>query len=130
MKQFHIGDILSVSTGCLVSDRQLDGLYDIMDYMSGSSGITTLGLYYMSESAEASLKRQLPWLSDIKVPDFEKLRDEKGQIHVEAAIWLWVRAVGELHGEWHYIDRISNLDVKPVKAPKADNYMVVVFPGA
>lgn len=34
-KQFHISDILSVSTGSLLSNRHMDGMYDILGYLTG-----------------------------------------------------------------------------------------------
>ena len=34
-KQFHIGDVLSVTTGRLVSPRHVYGLCDILDFMTG-----------------------------------------------------------------------------------------------
>lgn len=34
-KPFHIGDILSVTTGCLVSPRGIAGVYDILNYLTG-----------------------------------------------------------------------------------------------
>lgn len=36
-KDFHIGDILSVTTGRLVSPRHMDGVYDILNWMTGES---------------------------------------------------------------------------------------------
>jgi hypothetical protein len=32
-RDFHIGDILSITTGQLVSPRQMDGIYDILNFM-------------------------------------------------------------------------------------------------
>ena len=32
-KQFHLGDILSIMTGRLVSPRHIEGVYDILGYM-------------------------------------------------------------------------------------------------
>lgn len=34
-RHFHIGDILSVTTGRLVSPRLMGGIYDILNYMTG-----------------------------------------------------------------------------------------------
>lgn len=39
-KDFHIGDILSITTGVLVSPRHMTGVYDIMDFMTGESLMT------------------------------------------------------------------------------------------
>ena len=39
-KDFHIGDILSVTTGRLVSPRHIEGVYDILNWMTGESLFT------------------------------------------------------------------------------------------
>lgn len=36
MRSFHLGDILSITTGCLVSPRHMDGVYDILNFMTGN----------------------------------------------------------------------------------------------
>ncbi|WP_445080300.1 DUF7736 domain-containing protein [Brevibacillus laterosporus] len=40
MKSFHISDILSVTTGKLLSTRRMDGVYDILNHMTGESLLT------------------------------------------------------------------------------------------
>lgn len=39
-RQFHLSDILSVTTGRLVSTRHMDGIYDILNYMTGEQLFT------------------------------------------------------------------------------------------
>ena len=39
-RDFHIGDILSVTTGRLVSPRRMDGVYDILNFMTGDNLFT------------------------------------------------------------------------------------------
>jgi len=34
-KEFHIGDVLSITHGRLVSPRHMDGIYDILNFMTG-----------------------------------------------------------------------------------------------
>lgn len=33
-KQFHLGDVLSITTGILMSPRKMDGVYDILNFMT------------------------------------------------------------------------------------------------
>jgi hypothetical protein len=35
-RSFHIGDVLSVTTGRLVSPRLIDGVYDVLQFMHGT----------------------------------------------------------------------------------------------
>jgi hypothetical protein len=39
-RDYHVGDILSVTTGHLVSPRGMDGVYDILRWMAGESVFT------------------------------------------------------------------------------------------
>ena len=40
MKLFHISDVLTVTTGRLVSSRHMDGIYDILNFLTGDSLFT------------------------------------------------------------------------------------------
>jgi hypothetical protein len=37
MKMFHISDVLSVTTGRLVSSRHMEGIYDILNFLTGDN---------------------------------------------------------------------------------------------
>jgi hypothetical protein len=39
-RAFHIGDVLSITTGVLVSPRGVEGVYDILGHMTGESLFT------------------------------------------------------------------------------------------
>jgi hypothetical protein len=39
-KDFHLGDILTITTGRLVSPRHIEGVYDILGWMTGESLFT------------------------------------------------------------------------------------------
>ena len=39
-KHFHLGDILSITSGILMSPRKIEGVYDILNYMTGESLFT------------------------------------------------------------------------------------------
>lgn len=39
-KEFHISDVLSITTGRLVSTRHIGGVYDILNWMSGENLFT------------------------------------------------------------------------------------------
>ena len=45
-KKFHLGDVLSITTGWLVSPRGMGGVQDILDFMTGDNLFT----------------HQLPWV--------------------------------------------------------------------
>ena len=67
-RTFHIGDILTITTGRLVSPRHVDGIYDILNFMTGDNLFTHQLPRGMDECAP-SLREQFPDLAAIVVPD-------------------------------------------------------------
>lgn len=89
IREFHIGDILSITTGYLLSPRHMDGIYDILDYMTGDE-LSTLQLPRASRECESSLREQHPDLAAVDVPErFE------GLAHVDR----WLGDLVLKHGE-------------------------------
>jgi hypothetical protein len=58
-RQFHISDILSVSTGALLSSRRMDDIHDIMRHIVGDDGISTIGLAANAEEARQFLEKTI-----------------------------------------------------------------------
>lgn len=58
-KQFHLGDVLSIATGRLVSPRHVDGLYDVLGFMTGEE-LWTHQLPRAGRICETNLKEQFP----------------------------------------------------------------------
>ena len=67
-RDFHIGDILSITTGRLVSPRHIEGVYDILDYMTGDD-LTTIALPRAAEECAPYLLEQHPDLASVEVPE-------------------------------------------------------------
>jgi len=63
-RAFHIGDILSVTTGHLVSPRLVYGVYDILNYMTGQS-LYTHQLGRAMEVCRPALLAQHPQLAHV-----------------------------------------------------------------
>ena len=63
-----MGDILSVTTGALCSPRHVEGVYDLLGYMTGES-LFTHQLPRASRECEPVLLAQHPQLADVIVPD-------------------------------------------------------------
>lgn len=66
-REFHIGDILSVTTGALVSPRHVGGVYDLLGFMTGEP-LMTHQLPRASRECEPSLRAQFPDLACVEVP--------------------------------------------------------------
>ncbi len=61
-RAFHIGDILSVTTGIFVSPDGIGGLYDILNYMTGDD-LYTHQLPRASQQCRPALLAQHPQLT-------------------------------------------------------------------
>lgn len=68
-RDFHLGDVLSITTDRLVSPRRMDGVYDILGYLTGES-LFTHQLPRAARECAPELLRQFPRLADIDVPEF------------------------------------------------------------
>lgn len=125
-KTFHLGDILTVTTGRLVSPRHMDGVYDILNWMTGDN-LFTHQLPRANEECAPHLLAQHPDLAAVQVPD-----GFTGREHVEAWLAGQVTAYGEYRdvaplpvGDHTAIDPISEL--KMIR-PDLDT-IVVTVPG-
>lgn len=63
-RSFHLGDILSITTGRLVSPRHIDGVYDILNYMTDDN-LFTHQLPRASDECKPHILAQHPELEEI-----------------------------------------------------------------
>jgi hypothetical protein len=104
-KPFHLGDILSVTTGCLVLPRHIDGVYDILNWMTGDN-LFTHQLPRACGECEPHLKAQHPDLADVSVPEF----DDGDLDHVKAQVEAWLATQVERFGEFREVAPLSGGD--------------------
>lgn len=71
MKEFHLGDVLSVTTGLLVSPSHIQGVYNILNYMTGHD-LFTHQLPRASEKCKPFLFKQFPQLKNITGEEVNK----------------------------------------------------------
>ena len=69
--KFHIGDILSITTGRLVSPTAMRGVYKILNYMTGDN-LFTHALVRAGEVCKPVLLEQFPDLKEITGEDVTK----------------------------------------------------------
>ncbi len=67
-KKFHLGDILSITTSKLVSPRCMDGVRDILNFMTGDS-LLQHQFKRASDECEPFLLEQFPQLKGIDFSD-------------------------------------------------------------
>ncbi len=66
--KFHLGDVLSITTGRLVSPRKIGGVYAILNFMTGDN-LFTHQLPRACDECAPELLRQHPQLAAVVVPD-------------------------------------------------------------
>lgn len=96
-RDFHIGDILSVTTGRLVAPRHVDALYDILNFMTGDNLFTHQLPRGMDECAP-SLREQHPDLGAVEAPEFAD----------EAAVWEWLAQQVDRFGATRQVAALSH----------------------
>jgi hypothetical protein len=109
-RAFHLGDILSVTTGRLLSPRHMDGIYDILNWMTGDS-LFTHQLPRACHECEGPLLAQHPDLAGIDVPEFDGSKDAVDRwLGEQVAIYGETRDVAPLAAEDHTrIDPLAEL---------------------
>lgn len=126
-RDFHLGDILSITTERLVSPRNIDGVYDILDWMTGES-LFTHQLPRASRECQGPLLAQHPDLAAVEVPeDLGGKEDVDRWLAGQVAVYGETRPVAPLAAADHTrIDPITEMRMmKPdaeiivVKAPEA-----------
>lgn len=67
-RTFDLGDVLSITTGRLVSPRHMDAIYDLLNFMTGDN-LFTHQLPRASEECAPRILEQHPDLADVPVPE-------------------------------------------------------------
>ena len=107
-QQFHIADILSVSTQKYLSNPETSGFSHlkghITQHVSGKDKKLGVGLDEYSEALSKFMKKELPFLKDIKFPDLPAgLSREASQEIVQK----FVQEVAAKHGEYHQVGQMK-----------------------
>lgn len=119
-RDFHLGDILSITTGRLVSPRHVDGIYDILNFMTRDN-LFTHQLPRACDECKPYLLRQHPQLKEV---DASKVDCDNWQ--------EWLAEQVAAFGEYLSVEQIP-MDDHTVKGPlqeaiemKGSNNVIVV----
>jgi hypothetical protein len=114
-KQFHLSDVLSVVTGLSLSTRDLDGVRDILNFMTGEELLTT-HIPIAAAVAKPYLLEQFPQLSspemDFAVGELqEMLKTPSGEKEPRLLILGWLSKF--ISGNRYGVEIDEMLAVKP-----------------
>lgn len=105
MKQFHLGDLISVATGRLFSPTGMSGVYDILNYMTNDS-VSTFQIPRFIDECSPYMYERHPFLREIDVP----LLDTR-----EASL-AWLGEQVAKYGEW--------FEVRPIHPEDHENLSI------
>lgn len=92
-RMFHLGDILSITTELLVSPSRMDGVHDILNYMTGDN-LFTHQLPRAGGQCAPILLDQLPQLKAVETPPQDAL--DQGPDWVDGWLAEQVARYGEM----------------------------------
>ncbi|GAA5155500.1 MULTISPECIES: hypothetical protein [Amycolatopsis] len=93
-RRFHLGDLLSVTTGKLLSSNGYAGVQALVEYVTGQAHLTHQ-LSRAVEEIRPFLLQQHPWLADANIP-----RDVGDRFD----LLCWFAWAKEEWGEWHQVE--------------------------
>lgn len=128
-KKFHIGDVLSVSTGYLVSKNHIGGVYAVLNFMTNDS-LSTLALVRACKVCRPALFSQHPWLQSPEMDqEFAKLEAaiQTPGADVELVAMELVANMSKKHGEEIEIEPLPKGSYKAV-SPETELNMMGVNP--
>ena len=122
-KQFHLGDVLSIATNRLVSPRHIDGVYDILNFMTGDN-LFTHQLPRASDECKPYLVEQFPHLATAEMDSViaelgDALKSKNGKAQVEKVVADWLAKQVAKYGEMFAVKPIPT-DAHEVKNPIAE----------
>jgi hypothetical protein len=101
-KQFHLGDILSITTGKLLSPSKMDGVYSILNFMTGQELYT----HQLGRAAEVCK----PYLEGY-YPQFKGIEYNKS---TDIPVAEWLKLQCEKHYEFHLVTNLPEGAYKTV----------------
>lgn len=90
---FHLGDLLSITTDRLLSPDHMDGLYRLIDHVTGQAHMTHQ-LPRAADEIRPFLVDQFPWLDGLAVP---------ADVTDNTDLMSWMSWAAAQHGEYHEV---------------------------
>lgn len=102
-RSFHVGDLLSVTDGRLVSPDHIAGVYRVIDFVTGEEHMTHQ-LPRASRVVGPWILNQHPWLADVEF-DFD-IPDSASSDEARGIVAAWLANAAAKHGERHDVEQM------------------------
>lgn len=122
-KIFHLGDVLSIITGSLLSPRHMKGVYDILNFMTGDSVYSHTISRFIDECGPY-LVNQFPQLAtpemDLAIAELnELLKDKSEKAETDKIVADWLANQITKYGETFVVKPIPK-DAHQCKDPRVE----------
>jgi hypothetical protein len=107
MRKYHLSDILSITTGKLVSIKHIDGVYDILNYLTGVN-LYTNEIPRALKECKVYLLEQFPQLKEVNADGVNGYN-----------IYEWVESQIKIFGEYLEVDKLP-VGIYEYKEPKVE----------
>lgn len=106
-REFDLADILSITTGRLLSHRHIDGVYEILAHMTGDP-IWTHQLGTAADACKPALLEQHPRLAEITVPEDVSIPDLEQWIAETESVYGYQLPVTPLE-HWEHLGLLDGI---------------------
>lgn len=117
MRTFHLGTILSVTTGTVVGPGGFSDVHDLIEYMAGEP-VWTHQLPRVGRECVAPLRDQFPQLADVVVPQLASPEDYLDWLETQTrryGTWFEVKPLAA--GDHTSIDPLSEMSMHHPHVP-------------
>lgn len=125
---FHIGSVISAHSGRLLTLNHIEGIYEILGFLTGDDDIMTHQLPDAAHQNEAWLAEQFPWLVT-EHEEYVKFGNSlKGKTEgvIEQAIRDFLSKKAEQHGEFLKVERPENPKRIPFITEQLRNRNIII----
>lgn len=98
--KFHISDVLSITTECLVSNRNTTGVYEILNYMTDDN-LYTHQLPRAARECKPFILKQYPQLANVDISKVNSDTFASPENHQN-----WINEQAEKYGEFLEIEKL------------------------
>lgn len=105
MKQFHITEVISITTGKMVATSQIDAIYDVLEFMCGEP--------IQTHQIPRAIRECAPYL----LKQFPMLQGEQAESVTQANLKEWALAMEQKYGKTLAVEPLPagvHLQIDPI----------------
>ena len=109
-KRCHLGDVLNITTGRLVSNSHMDDVYEVLNFMTGDD-LYTHQLIRAMDECQPFITKQFPQLSspaiDADIEEMDKrISVTQDPVEKKEIVGIWLNEMVEKYGEFFEVEKL------------------------